>query len=194
MNHLKIAVGLILSLLFSSCNPGTSEDVVYNQLADKQAKAIYKVNNKEFYPAEGIFSAEINASDQLLSLTLVDQFDDRTIISFGGENWYVSMPVKKEVFADNQVNAGVKMGKLIDRQKMVGIGYVMSEGTVTLQEFSKDKVVIKIKGKVGKYSDFQEATEFFPMEGTVVCKKPTFQLMNITEEELFSAKKTSAKL
>lgn len=194
MNHLKIAVGLIFSLFFSSCNPGTSEDVVYNQLADKQAKAIYKVNNKEFYPSEGIFSAEINASDQLLSLTLVDQFDDRTIISFGGENWYVSMPVKKEVFADNQVNAGVKMGKLIDRQKMVGIGYVMSEGTVTLQEFSKDKVIVKIKGKVGKYSDFQEATEFFPMEGTVVCKKPTFQLMNITEEELFSAQKTSAKL
>ncbi|MBE9465003.1 hypothetical protein ACFP1I_16710 [Dyadobacter subterraneus] len=194
MNHLKIAASLILSLLFSSCSPDTSEDSIYNQLADKQAKAIYKVNNKEFYPSEGVFSAEINASDKLLSMTLVDQFDDRTIISFGGENWYVAVPVKKEVFADNQVNAGVKMGKLLDRKKMIGVGYVMSEGIVTLQEFSKDKVVIKVKGKVGKYSDFQEATEFFPMEGTVVCKKPTFQLMNITEEELFNAQKTSAKL
>jgi hypothetical protein len=194
MNYLKIAAVLILCFLISSCNPGTTEDVIYNQLADKQAKAIYKINNTDFYPSEGIFSAEINASDQLLSMTLIDQFDDRTIISFGGENWYVSMPVKKEVFADNQVNAGVKIGKLVDRQKMTGLGYVMSEGTVTLVEFSKDKIVVKIKGKVGKYSDFQEATEFYPMEGTVVCKKPTFHLMNITEEELFSAPKTSAKL
>lgn len=193
MNYSTSIFAIIILTFFSACTPSENIDKIYNQLNDKQAKVIYKIEGKEFYPSQSIFSGEVNASDNLLSITLADQFEDRTIISFGGDGWYSGLPSKKEIFVDNQVNAGVKMGRLVDREKMVGEGYMMSEGSVTLVEFSKDKIVLKIYGKVGKYSDFKQPSEYYNVEGMVVCRKPLFRLVNITEKELFSGLKTSIK-
>ncbi|MCF2444437.1 hypothetical protein L0657_10765 [Dyadobacter sp. CY345] len=191
MNYLKPTFYLFffITIFISSCT-SSDDDKMYGQLGENQAKAIYKIDGKEFYPPESIFKGEVSVSDKLLSITLIDQFDGRSIVSYGGDDWYLSIPSKKDVFSNDQVNAGVKMGKLTDREKMVGEGMILSEGTVTLQEFSKDKIVIKIQGKVGKYSDFEQPTEFKNFDGTVVYKKPAFNLLNITEEELFSAIKS----
>lgn len=180
-------------MFFEACMPSENIDEIYNQLNDNQAKVIYKIDGKEFYPSQSIFLGEVNVSDQLLSVTLVDQFQDQTIISFGGDKWYSRLPSRKEIFADNQVNAGVKMGKLVDREKMVGEGYMMSEGSVTLIELTEDKIIMKIYGKVGKYSDFQQPSEYYKVEGTVVFRKPLFRLGNVTEKDLFSGLKTSIK-
>ena len=186
MNYFKSVYYLLILLILASCNSSGNSNKVYEQLGDNKAKISYKIDGKEFYPEESIFSGEVNASDKLLSITLADQFDGRSIISFGGDEWYVSFPSKKDVFSDNQVNAGIKMGKLTNKEKMIGEGFMMSEGTVTLEEFSKDKIVIKVLGKVGKYSDFEEPSEFHKLEGTIVYKKPSFSLFNVTEKELFS--------
>ncbi|WP_254411853.1 hypothetical protein [Dyadobacter diqingensis] len=193
MSCLTSIFAIIILMFFEACTPSENIDEIYNQLNDNQAKVIYKIDGKEFYTSQSIFSGEVNVSDQLLSVTLADQFQNQTIISFGGDKWYSPLPSKKEIFADNQVNAGVKMGKLVDREKMVGEGYMMSEGSVTLIEFSKDKIVLKIYGKVGKYSDFQQPSEYYNVEGTVVCRKPLFRLANITEKDLFSGLKTSTR-
>lgn len=193
MNYLKITIYIFISIIpfISSCTSSGDNNKLYQHLGDNQAKVVYKIDGKEFYPQESIFKGEVSVSDKLLSITLIDQFDGRSIISFGGDDWYLSIPSKKDVFSDDQVNAGVKMGKLTDREKMVGEGLIMSEGTLTLQEFSKEKIVIKIQGKVGKYSDFEEPTEFKNFDGTIIYKKPVYNLLNITEEELFSAIKSS---
>lgn len=192
MRYLKIVFYLFLTtpFIFTSCT-SSENDGIYNKLSDNQAKVIYKIDGKEFYPQESIFKGEVNASDKLLSITLIDQFDGRSIISFGGDDWYLSLPSKKEVFSNDQVNAGVKMGKLTDRAKMIGEANIMTDGTVTLEEFSKDKIVITIKGKAGKYSDFEQPADLKSFDATVIYKKPVFSLLNITEEELFSANKSS---
>jgi len=192
MKYFKIIFCLFLAApFFTSCASSDGNDEIYQQLGDNQAKVVYKIDGKEFYPQESIFRGDVNASDKLLSITLIDQFDGRSIVSFGGDDWYLSIPSKKEVFSDDQVNAGVKMGKLIDKQKMIGEAFIMTDGAVTLEEFSKDKMILSIKGKVGKYSDFEQPTEFKKFDAIIVYKKPVFNLLNITEEELFSAIKSS---
>ena len=192
MKYFKIIFCLFLTApIFISCTSSGESDAIYKQLGENQAKVIYKIDGKEFYPQESIFKGEVNASDKLLSITLIDQFDGRSIVSFGGDDWYLSIPSKKEVFSDDQVNAGVKMGKLVDKQKMIGEAFIMTDGAVTLEEFSKNKMILKIKGKVGKYSDFEQPTEFKTFDATIIYKKPVFNLLNITEEELFSAIKSS---
>lgn len=191
MNYWKLTFCLFffIAIFISSCT-SSDDDKMYEQLGENQAKAIYKIDGKEFYPQESIFRGEVSTSDKLLSITLIDQFDGRSIISFGGDDWYLSIPSKKDVFSNDQVNAGVKMGKLTNREKMIGEGMILSEGTMTLEEFSKDKIVIKVQGKVGKYSDFEQPTEFKNFDGTIIYKKPVFNLLSITEEELFSAIKS----
>ena len=191
MKYFKIFCLFLAAPFFTSCASSDGNDEIYQQLGDNQAKVVYKIDGKEFYPQESIFRGDVNASDKLLSITLIDQFDGRSIVSFGGDDWYLSIPSKKEVFSDDQVNAGVKMGKLIDKQKMIGEAFIMTDGAVTLEEFSKDKMILSIKGKVGKYSDFEQPTEFKKFDATIVYKKPVFNLLNITEEELFSAIKSS---
>jgi len=193
MKYFKIifCLSVIAVNLLTSCTSSGDHDEIYNKLGENEAKVIYKIDGKEFYPQESIFKGEVNASDKLLSITFIDQFDGRSIISFGGDDWYLAIPSKKEVFSNDQINAGVKMGKLTDREKMIGEAFIMTDGAVTLEAFSKEKIIMTIHGKVGKYSDFEQPTEFKKFDATIIYKKPAFSLLNITEEELFSAIKSS---
>jgi hypothetical protein len=197
MNFLSKALSFIICCVFllSSCDSASSEqEKIYESLKENQAHITYKIEGKDFYPDESVFSGEVSITGTLMSMTLVDQFEGMTIISFGGEKWYGHIPVAKKLFDKEQVNGGIRMGKLVDKKRLIGLAYMMSEGEILLESFSKEKIVIKIKGKVGKYSDFRQPESYQAVEGTVIYKRPLFRLGGITEKELFSASKTTSKL
>jgi len=85
--------------------------------------------------------------------------------------------------------ASVKIGKMKDRIKMIGEGYMLVDGTLTLRELTNEKLVFSIKGDVGKYSDFQQPDKLYPVEGWIVYKKPDMHFENITEAEIIKNEK-----
>ena len=184
---------LLLFLAFSifSCSSKDSSekaaDQLFQTLKENQAKIVMSIDGKEFYPKESVFSGQALISDNMMNLTLTDQFEGKTIINLGGENWYTAKPITKTITANGPVETSIKMGKIIDKINMIGEGYMMAEGEITATEFTKDKMVFKIKGKVGKYSDFQQPDKYIPAEGFIVYKKPAISLGNITEKEVFSS-------
>jgi hypothetical protein len=194
MNY-KILFPLVFALfLLTSCDSTSSDHrEVFEKLKANTAQITYTLDGKEFYAQQNIFSGEVNVSDKLLSMTLVDQFDGKTIISFGGDKWYQQIPVTKQLFQNDEVNLGVRMGRLIDKEKRIGEAFIMSEGEMTLMEFSKDRIVILIQGKAGKYSDFKQPDNLKVLKGTILYKRPVFHVYNITENALFSGINTSRK-
>ncbi|MCE7066354.1 hypothetical protein [Dyadobacter sp. CY326] len=182
---------LFFALFVFSCSSKDSSDQAADQLfqslKENEAKIVVTINGKAFYPKESVFSGQALLSDQIMSLTFTDQFGGKTMINLGGEKWYAGKPIKKVIGADGPIETSIKMGKIIDKINMIGEGYMMAEGEITATSFSKDKMVFRIKGKVGKYSDFQQPDKYIPAEGIIVYKKPKLSLGNITEKEIFSS-------
>lgn len=182
---------LFIAVLIFSCSSKESSDpkvdALFESLKENQAKIVITIDGKEFYPQESIFSGQVLISDNIMNLTLTDQFEGKTIINLGGEKWYAAKPIKKAIGSEGPIETSIKMGKIIDKEKMIGEGYMMAEGEITATTFTKDKMVFRIKGKVGKYSDFQQPDKYIPAEGFIVYKKPSVSLGNITEKEAFSS-------
>ncbi|SKB99705.1 hypothetical protein [Dyadobacter psychrophilus] len=182
---------LFLAFIVFSCSSKDSSDQAADQLfqtlKENEAKIVITIGGKEFYPNESVFSGQALISDNMMNLTLTDQFEGKTIINLGGEKWYAAKPITKAITANGPVETSIKMGKIIDKQQMIGEGYMMAEGEITATEFTKDKMVFRIKGKVGKYSDFQQPDKYIPAEGFIVYKKPAVSFGNITEKEVFSS-------
>jgi hypothetical protein len=171
-------------------NRNEQADKAFLSLKENQARIIISIDGKPFYADKSIFTGQVLLSDQMMSMTLTDQFEGRTIITIGGETWYLQKPVSKKIILDNPFNASVKMGKIIDKEKMIGEGYMMAEGEISAQEFSREKMVFAIKGKVGKYSDFQQPEKYVPVEGFIVYKKPAINMQGVLEKEVFSSMNT----
>ncbi|MCF2501633.1 hypothetical protein [Dyadobacter chenhuakuii] len=182
---------LFLALFVFNCNSKDSSDqaadVLFQTLKENEAKIVVTIGGKEFYPKESTFSGQALISDNMMNLTLTDQFEGKTIINLGGEKWYAAQPITKAITANGSVETSIKMGKIINKAQMIGEGYMMAEGEITATTFTKDKMVFRIKGKVGKYSDFQQPDKYIPAEGFIVYKKPAVSLGNITEKEVFSS-------
>jgi hypothetical protein len=181
---------LFFTFLILSCSSNGSSnekiDAIFETLKENEAKIVISIGGSDFYPQESVFSGQALISDNIMNLTLTDQFEGKTIINLGGEKWYAK-PIKKAIGAAGPIETSIKMGKIIDKEKMIGEGYMMAEGEISATEFSKDRMVFRIKGKVGKYSDFQQPDKYIPAEGFIVYKKPSVSLGNITEKEAFSS-------
>ena len=184
-------LALLLVLFVLSCHSKESSDqaadALFQTLKENEAKIVMSIDGKEFYPKESVFLGQALMSDNMMNITLTDQFEGKTIINLGGEKWFASKPITKAITANGPVETSIKMGKIIDKTQMIGEGYMMAEGEITATEFTKDKIVFRIKGKVGKYSDFQQPDKYIPAEGFIVYRKPAVSLGNITEKEVFSS-------
>ena len=191
MSYPKYLTYLVLCFTFClSCNQNGANDIdverIYNSLHENEARILFQINGKEFYTSESIFEGEIAISRNSFSMKLRDQFDSQTMINFEEQTWYSNKPIKRQVFGNDQVGVGLKTGKIVDRDRMIGEGYVMSQGYISIPEFHEDKMIFTISGKVGKYSDFQEPEKYVPIEGWIIYKKPLIKFDGITEKDVFS--------
>ena len=182
---------LFLAFFVSNCRSQDSSDQaadeLFQTLKDNEAKIVMSIDGKEFYLKESVFTGQVLMSDNMMNVTLTDQFEGKTIINLGGEKWFAAKPITKAITANGAVETNIKMGKIVDKINMIGEGYMMAEGEITATAFTKDKMIFRIKGKVGKYSDFQQPDKYLPAEGFIVYKKPAVSLGNITEKEVFSS-------
>ena len=156
-------------------------------LHDNQARIIATIGGKPFYSDESVFSGQVILSENVLNLTLTDQFDGRTIINLAADKWYSRRPVSQTIESYEQSATSLKMGKIIDRAKLIGEGFMLTKGDIVAVTFEKDKMIFRIKGEAAKYSDFAKPDQYLPFEGLIVYKKPAISLGDISEEAIFGS-------
>lgn len=192
MNILKRLAGCFLLLItFAGCSTrNTSAELAekyWAGLHDNQARIVAKVAGKPFYTNESIFSGQVIMSENVLNLTLTDQFDGRTIINLAADKWYSRRPISERIESYEQSASSMKMGKISDREKLIGEGYMLTKGDIVALAFEKDKIIFKIKGQMARYSDFQRPDQYLPFEALIVYKKPAISLGDISEQAIFGS-------
>lgn len=180
---------IIFSIFYSCSSPQktdkTNIDKIYNSLKDGQTKAIIKIDGKEFYPKESIFSCDIIADNTFFRANLFDQFESNIVLNFGTERWHATKPYVLKLQKDQQIEGGIMIGRIADKEKRTGEGYLMTEGEITLEAFSKDKCVVIVNGKVGKFEAQLTPEKWHDVEAIIISKKPKTTLVNLKEEGLY---------
>lgn len=182
---------LVLLGVWAGCNPqskSASEAEKYLEgLQDNQARIVAMVGDKPFYSKESVFSGHVIMSADVMNVTLTDQFDGRTIINLAGNRWYSRRPVADRIERYDQSATSLKMGKIIDAEKLVGEGFMMTKGDIVAATFEKDKMIFEIRGEVAKYSDFQRPDQYLPFHALIVYKKPAISMGDISEQAIFGS-------
>ncbi len=182
-------IASVLAFFVSCSSPEKNNDKlvdeIYNSLKDGQTKAIIKIDGKEFYPKESVFSSDIIADKTFFRANLFDQFESNLIISFGTERWHATKPYTLRLQETQTIEGSLMIGKILDKEKRTGEGYLMTEGEMTLEAFSKDKCVVIVNGKVGKFEAQSTPEKWLTVEAIIVSKKPKTKLVNLTEDGLY---------
>lgn len=184
---LSLLTILLAFALFSSCQtkPEIGIDEIYNGLKPNQVKAVIQIDRDDFYPSESVFTGKVDVFDTFFRANLTDQFESNIIVSFSGDDWYKQKPIKRKIFVDNQVVGSVMIGRLTDKIKRRGEGYLMTEGDISVETISDDKLVLRLTGRVGRY-EFQRTPEKWnTLRGLIVFKRPQLRLQNLTKKEVY---------
>lgn len=185
MMKLKNILIILICSAFFACDSGVNTDEVLKSLKSGEGKILIKIDGKEYYPKESIFKGELTVLEGFFRTSLFDQFESNVVIAFGGDKWYANKPIKKQVFIDNQVAASVMIGKLINKEKQLGEGFLMTEGEITVMSLSEEKFVMRFDGKLGKYDVQREPEKWNIVEGWIIIKNPKITLQGLKSEEVY---------
>jgi hypothetical protein len=172
-------------MLVACNNNENNNEKVYQSLSDKQAKAIIKIDGKDFYSNESVFKGNIQVYDNSLRLNLNDQFDSNVIFTIAGDKWYETKPIKRQITIENQTSGSLMVGKMKDKVQRTGEGYLMTQGEMEIEAFTDEKFIVKFKGKISKYEFLQDSSKWNDFEGIIVIKKPENVLQNITKDKVY---------
>ena len=175
----------LLFLFLSACQTEPTVDELYASLRPGQARVSLQLDGNDFYAPESIFSGQVDMFGTFLRMNLSDQYESNIIASFSGDDWYKQKPIKRQVFIDNQVVASVMIGRLTDKIKRRGEGYLMTDGLISVESISDEKLVMRLTGKVGKY-EFQHTPEKWnTMKGLIVIRNPKLRFRDITKKDVY---------
>ena len=186
--YLTIFIGMGI---FNGCSSNNEEDealqyqTIYNSLNNNQSKFIFKIDGNDFYQSESIFAGHLEMLTGSFTMSYFDQFDSNVMIHFGGQKWNTARPIKSPIKLDNGYSSNVMFGKITNKEEKVGAGYLMYEGLITFKVFTKEKIIIVINGKARKYPKTDEASPSFDVKATIICKNPSFDVVDINGKESF---------
>lgn len=185
---LRYLLSLIFVALLSGCKsetPDNEDENIFKNLKDNQAKFIFKLDGEDFYKTESIFDGHLEIYPTTFSLGSFDQFESNVMIHFSGNDIYKNRPMKIPISIENGHTSPVMFGKIRDKQKNLGDGYLMSEGFITFKTFSKEKIVMRIEGKAKKYPKTYPNDKSYDVSAFIVCKKPKIGYIDIDEKAAF---------
>jgi hypothetical protein len=172
---------LVLFFAFSSCKKQSEKEIetIYASLKDGEAKAIVMIDDTPFYPKESVFKGDIEVFPTSFRLNLTDQFEGNVVIALTDEKWYANRPIIRPVLSDNPIASSVMVGKIKDKIQRTGIGYLMTNGEIKIEQLSKAISVIHLKGKIARYQDQQEPTQWNEISALIVYKKPKLVMQSL---------------
>jgi hypothetical protein len=181
-NYLFVLIALSF---LSACSTDKHEQEVYELLNNNQSKFIFKVDGKDFYQAESIFGGHLEIVEKSFTISFFDQYDSNVMIHFGGEKWYAERPIKVPIQLINSYTSPLMFGKIKNKEKRLGEGYLMSEGYITFKTLTKEKIIIQVDGKAKKYPQVSKEDKDYDVQALIVCKNPKIDFLEINEKEAF---------
>ncbi len=175
---------LLIPLFFSACTSQPDADTIYASLKNGEAKFIVTMNSAAFYPDDSRFKGEVTLAPNAIRMNLFDQFESNVILTLNSEDLFTKKPVKRSIQADNQVAGSVMIGRVRDRIKRTGDGFLMSAGEVTVESLSDQKIVVRLVGKVGNFNTLRDAQTWQRLEGLLVYKRPQLIMQGGAQKSL----------
>lgn len=165
---------LFLSLLlFWGCQKSSVDiESEYQKIKDNQTKFILNIDNKPFYETDAIFTGHLEAKNNYFVMNFVNQHGGNYILSLSDDMWFNKKGITGKLYGAAISN--LMLGKVIDREKNIGAGYLMSEGIIEPITVSKSKLIFKINGKLKKYPNVSETDPSFAVNGYIISKNPEY--------------------
>jgi hypothetical protein len=197
MNNLKY-IFVVVSLLLFNCKEEddriVDEDEIeqhFNDLADHKAVAIFSIDNRPFYTEKmQPFGIRLDVSFISLRANLMSNQGANLMLDFARKDWYEQKPV---VFNVSSPSSGIERdnGKLMIGKRIPGgverlEGYIFSEGEFRVIEFTEDRFVAEIDGKVIKPGEANIPENMKSIEGYIIAKKPPMTFDSIEKEKIFN--------
>lgn len=174
-----------LLLLFAACKaPLPETGALYSSLKNGEARIVVRMDGDDFYPENSHFKGEVTVAENSIRLNLFDQFESNVILSLTDENLFAKRPVQRTIEVTNQNAGSVMMGRVRDKKLRTGNGFLMSEGTVTVDSLSEQRVAIRINGMTGNFNTLNDRKTWKKLEGIIVYKRPVISMRSEAEKSL----------
>lgn len=188
----KIVLLTLLQIILFSCQKKNENDIDHSliestlkSLKTGETKVLLELDGKPFYSEDNVFKGDATLFDNMFRFSLFDQYESNIIVAISANEWYKQKPISKQIIQNDQKAATVMIGKLIDKEKNIGEGYLMTEGKIDFVYLNKSKTVLKISGLVGKYNAQRMPDKWQKLEGYIIQKEPNMVLSNLSENQVF---------
>jgi hypothetical protein len=173
----KYFLFFITLTILSSCKKDIDTEAIYAQLQDNQTKFILTLDGETFYNQDASFTGMTRASENFFQMNYFDQYGSNYMLMFDGKAWYNEKKIKG--FGGSGESSTLMVGKVTDKEKNKGAGYLMNSGFIEPLSISQSKLVFKVSGKMKKYPKVKEEDPSFDFEGYIVSKNPKFDEYSI---------------
>ncbi|RYF73733.1 MAG: hypothetical protein EOO39_09905 [Cytophagaceae bacterium] len=173
MRAITTVFASLLSVLFlCACSTQPDVDTVFNSLKDGEAKIIVSMDNDDFYPDDSRFNGEVTISPNTIHMNLFDQYESNVMLSLGDEALFATKPIKRAIVVDQPSAGSVMIGRVKDKVKRTGDGFLMTDGDMTVESLSDEKIVIRLSGKTGNFNTMRDQKTWKNLEALLVYKRP----------------------
>lgn len=124
----------------------------------------------------------ITASKETIAITITggENGQDNILIGFTGKDLIGERPIKGKMVKGENDGFTFSIMKVADNGMDAQLSYEAEGEIVSLQ---KDKIVIRVKGKIGSSLDSEKPENWKPFEGTVTLNYPVFQALDSSKED-----------
>lgn len=163
---------LFIACLIGSCTSQPDAETIFKSLKDGEAVFVVTMNGESFYPDSSRFTGAITISPNTIHMDLTDQIESNVILSFSNDSLFIKRPVKCTIDVDHQSAGSVMIGRVRDKKRRTGDGYLMAAGGVLFESISEQKVVVRLSGKTGNFNTLNDKRSWKTLEGLLICKRP----------------------
>ncbi len=165
--------------ILSSCKKNIDTEAIYAQLQDNQTKFILTLDGETFYGEDATFTGMTRVTDNFFQMNYFDQNGSNYMLMFNGKAWYNEKKIKG--FSGGSDASTLMVGKVIDKEKNKGAGYLMKSGFIEPLTISQSKLIFKVSGKMKKYPNVKNEDPSYNFEGYIVSKNPKFEEYSISK-------------
>lgn len=174
-------------ILVASCTTDKKIESL-KKIKDNESLVEINIAGKSFYADNEVFKTKLSFDPNSVRLNLLSNKNGNIIISIDKQKWYTQKPYafsKSNLYDfSNGLQLDFMIGKLKTNQSAEG--YILSNGKLIFEKFTKDLVILSITGNLIKPADADIEQNFVPITGKVYLKKPKVQLDQMDENLLWN--------
>ncbi|WP_304237060.1 hypothetical protein [Jiulongibacter sediminis] len=169
---------ILSSVSLTSCNKTAQSVPEFENLSPGQSKFVVRLDDDFFYEDDAVFNGTCTVRDNFFGTNLFNQYGGNIMITFQEDKWYNKSYLEGE---GGQTFSTLMIGKVIDKSKNLGAGYLMTEGKIFPKEVSKEKIYLEFEGKVKRYPKVDAQDPSYEVSGFLLMKSPDFTQYSVEE-------------